>query len=71
MESGMKVNLVEKLASGGLFTLDERLWSKEMIEALHHVNYLTINGAEYETIEGRLNLDQGVMELLVQKVTHR
>ncbi|MFF2089605.1 hypothetical protein [Paenibacillus sp. NPDC058174] len=71
MESGMKVNLVEKLTSGGLFTLDERLWSKEMIEALHHINYLTINGTEYETIEGRLNLDEGVMELLVQKVAHR
>ncbi|MUT68706.1 hypothetical protein [Paenibacillus sp. NEAU-GSW1] len=70
MGTGMKVCLIEKLSTGGLFTIDERVWSTEMIEALHHVNYLTHGGIEYETIEGRLNIDTGVMELLLTKVNH-
>lgn len=71
MESSVKVCLIEKLPEGGLRNLDERTWSKGMIDALNHVNYLTIGNEEYETIEGRLNIDSGMMELLVTKVTNK
>ncbi|MFX3635394.1 MAG: hypothetical protein ACE3L7_03840 [Candidatus Pristimantibacillus sp.] len=71
MESSVKVCLIEKLAEGGLRDLDERVWSKGMIDALNHVNYLTLGSEEYETIEGRLNIDSGVMELLVTRVVHK
>lgn len=67
----MKVYLVEKLPEGGLRNLDERNWSKTMMDALNHVNYLTVGGEEYETIEGRLNVDNGSVELLVTKVLNK
>ncbi|SDT49288.1 hypothetical protein [Paenibacillus herberti] len=64
----MKVVLYQKLPGGSLRKIDERSWSAEMIAALHHINYLTIGGEEYETVEGRLNMDEGVMELLLLSI---
>jgi hypothetical protein len=64
----MKVVLMKKLSGGGLLKIDERAWTPEMMNALHHVNYLTIAGEEYETVEGRLNVDEGTVELLLLPV---
>ncbi len=61
----MKVVLYQKLPGGSLRKIDERSWSAEMLAALHHINYLTVGGEEFETVEGRLNVDEGVMELLL------
>ncbi|MFD1953834.1 hypothetical protein ACFSL6_06460 [Paenibacillus thailandensis] len=71
MDTAIKVNVMEKLASGELREIDEREWTAAMIESLNHVNYIMIGGVEYETIEGRLNVDTGALELLVAKVMHR
>lgn len=71
MVSGMIVQLIEKQSDGNLVQLDERQWSQDMIAALHHVNFLTIDGREYETIEGRLNVEKQTMELLVIAVRNR
>ncbi|MGN7453680.1 hypothetical protein ACTHPH_02560 [Paenibacillus pasadenensis] len=65
MEGSMKVVLYQKLPGGSLRKIDERSWSAEMLAALHHINYLTVGGEEFETVEGRLNVDEGVMELLL------
>lgn len=65
MNDGMNVILYEKQPNGDLRLIDERLWNANMISALNHVNFLTIGDQEYETVEGRLNLDKGHMELLV------
>jgi hypothetical protein len=59
------VSIVEKLESGQLETIDVRDWDENMLKMLHHVNYLLVAGKEYEMVEGRLNVDLGVMELLV------
>lgn len=64
----MTVVLLEKLPDGKLRKIDERQWTRDMMNALHHVNYLTVGAAEYETIEGRLNVEQGVVELLLVPV---
>lgn len=61
----MKVLITEKLESGELTELDQREWSREMLVALESANYLLVHGKEYEMIEGRLNVDLGVMEILV------
>ena len=65
MEQGMTVVLMEKLSSGELNPIDERVWSMNMVAVLEHVNYLVIGSKEYETVEGRLNLELGRLELLV------
>ncbi|WP_040950831.1 hypothetical protein [Gorillibacterium massiliense] len=65
MSDSMNVILLEKLPEGGLRQIEERLWSAAMIAALEHVNYLVVDGREYETIEGRLNVDSGHLELLL------
>ncbi|XEC97266.1 hypothetical protein AB6A23_12355 [Paenibacillus tarimensis] len=65
MGNSITVRLIEKLSNGELKTVDERGWSMEMVEALHHINYITFNERQYETLEGRLNIDQQVMELLI------
>jgi len=57
--------IVEKGKDGSLSVIDERPWSAEWITLLNHTNYLILNGNEYEMLEGRLNIDTGVMELLV------
>ncbi|QAY66472.1 hypothetical protein [Paenibacillus protaetiae] len=67
----MRVLVMEKLPSGELRQIDDREWTDAMIGALHHVNYLMVGGVEYETIEGRLNIDSGTMELLAVKVQPR
>ncbi|WP_198536456.1 hypothetical protein [Paenibacillus sp. DMB5] len=65
MDNGMSVILFEKLPEGDLRVIEERVWSMNMITALEHVNYLVVGGKEYETVEGRLNVDQGKLELLL------
>ncbi|QNK59066.1 hypothetical protein [Paenibacillus sp. PAMC21692] len=65
MEQGLNVVLMEKLATGELRKIEERVWSKNMITALEHVNYIVVGDREYETIEGRLNVDLGSLELLL------
>ncbi|SFB61742.1 hypothetical protein SAMN05216312_11923 [Cohnella sp. OV330] len=64
----MTVVLLEKLSDGQLRKIDERPWTRDMMNALHHVNYLTVGAKEYETIEGRLNVEQGAVELLLVPV---
>lgn len=61
----MTVVLMEKAASGELHQIEERTWSMNMIAALEHVNYMVAGGREYETVEGRLNVDEGRLELLL------
>ncbi|AJY77471.1 hypothetical protein VN24_03605 [Paenibacillus beijingensis] len=67
----MTVHLLEKQSTGELRSIDEREWTMDMIAALHHVNYLTVGGREYETVEGRLNVDSQTFELLVVAVRNR
>ncbi|WP_373286342.1 hypothetical protein [Paenibacillus physcomitrellae] len=66
----MSVVLFEKLPDGEVREMEERLWSTNMIAALEHVNYLIVGGSEYETVEGRLNVDEGKLELLLVPVRH-
>ncbi len=66
----MPVVLYQKLETGELFLLEERLWSRTMVAALDHVNYLIVDGSEFETVEGRLNVDEGKLELLLVSVKH-
>lgn len=65
MDSGMKVVLYEKKPDGELVEIEERTWTSNMIAALEHVNYIVAGGREYETIEGRLDVDTGKLELLL------
>ncbi|WP_150269976.1 hypothetical protein [Paenibacillus tepidiphilus] len=65
MDNGMQVVLFEKLPSGDLTIIEERVWSMNMITALEHVNYIVVSGREYEAVEGRLNVDEGKLELLL------
>ncbi|WP_442601292.1 hypothetical protein [Paenibacillus sp. KN14-4R] len=62
---GTQVMVYEKLKNGELSCIDERTWSTELLGLLNYTNYLTINEQEYEMIEGRINVDKEVMELLV------
>lgn len=59
------VIIIEKLETGELKQIDERIWSLGMIGMLQNVNFLTVNDKEYEMVEGRLNVNSGNMELLV------
>ncbi|AIQ55355.1 hypothetical protein [Paenibacillus sp. FSL R7-0331] len=65
MDNGLSVVLFEKLPEGDLRVIEERMWSMNMITALEHVNYIVVGSREYETVEGRLNVDQGKLELLL------
>ncbi|WP_151733537.1 hypothetical protein [Paenibacillus tengchongensis] len=65
MDNGMQVVLFEKLPNGDLTIIEERVWSMNMITALEHVNYIVVSGREYEAVEGRLNVDEGKLELLL------
>lgn len=65
LDSGMNVVLYEKRSDGELRVIEERVWNANMIAALEHVNYLVVQGQEYETVEGRLNLDDSKLELLL------
>lgn len=53
------------MPEGGLRVIEERTWSMNMIAALEHVNYIVVGSVEYETVEGRLNVDEGKLELLL------
>ncbi|GJM81858.1 hypothetical protein MJ257_14960 [Paenibacillus timonensis] len=70
MDNGMSVKLYEKLPDGELRELEERVWSANMVAALEHVNYLVVGNREFETVEGRLNVDEGKLELLLVPITH-
>lgn len=64
------MKLYEKLPDGELKELEERVWSGNMIAALEHVNYLVVGKREFETVEGRLNVDEGKLELLLVPIAH-
>lgn len=64
----MKVIVTEKTEAGALRPIDERDWNDAMIAMLNHANYLLVNGSEYEMLEGRLNVNDQVMEVLVVAV---
>lgn len=66
----MKVIISEKTANGVLTSIDERDWSEAMVNALNHSNYLLVGGKEYEMLEGRLNVNDQTMEILVQAVNN-
>lgn len=66
----MVVQLLEKQSNGEIRKIDEREWSPHLLEALHHVNFLVVGGVEYETLEGRLNVDTQTVELLLSEVRH-
>lgn len=66
----MNVKLYEKLPDGELRELEERVWSANMVAALEHVNYLVVGSREFETVEGRLNVDEGKLELLLVPIAH-
>ncbi|MNR37846.1 hypothetical protein D3C85_1559020 [compost metagenome] len=61
----MRIVLYEKLIEGQLRKLGERDWDDKLIQALNVANFILVGGKEYEMIEGRLNLDQNVFELLL------
>jgi hypothetical protein len=61
----MKVVISEKLENGGMREVDQREWSQDMLVSLNNANYLLVNEKEYEMVEGRLNVNLGVMEVLV------
>ncbi|CAM3432221.1 MULTISPECIES: hypothetical protein [Paenibacillus] len=65
LDNGMNVILFEKKPDGELRQIEERTWTMNMVTALEHVNYIVAGGQEYETIEGRLNVDSGKLELLL------
>ncbi|MFM9328818.1 hypothetical protein [Paenibacillus mesotrionivorans] len=64
----MKVVIMEKTEAGELVALDARDWNDQMIALMNHANYLLINGKEYEMVEGRLNINEPYMEVLVLAV---
>jgi hypothetical protein len=70
LDNGMSVKLYEKLPDGELRELEERVWSANMVAALEHVNYLVVGNREFETVEGRLNVDEGTLELLLVPIVH-
>lgn len=61
----MNIMLFEKLVDGQLQKISERPWDEQLIQALNVANFVLIGGKEYEMIEGRLNLDLNVFELLL------
>ncbi|WP_336786391.1 hypothetical protein [Paenibacillus sp. MMO-177] len=67
----MRVVLFVKDSGQGIKQMDDREWDASMIAALEHVNYLTVHGEEYQTLEGKLNLDAAQLELLVVKMNHK
>lgn len=64
----MTVKMLEKMPDGDIKQIDERSWNATMIAALEHVNYIVVGGREFETVEGRLNVDDGILELLLVPV---
>jgi hypothetical protein len=67
-QANARVMIIEKLDSGDLLPVDDRVWSMDMLAMMEHANFLLVNGKEYEMIEGRLNVNEGVLEILVLPV---
>ncbi|MEX1031412.1 MAG: hypothetical protein WDZ91_15415 [Paenibacillaceae bacterium] len=65
LDNGISVKLLEKMPDGTLRHIEERIWQMNMIASLAHVNYIIVGEQEYETVEGRLNVDEGKLELLL------
>ena len=61
----MTIVLYEKLLDGQLLKIGDRAWDDKLIQALNVANFILVGGKEYEMIEGRLNLDRQVFELLL------
>jgi len=64
----LKVVVMEKLENAEMRQVDERHWNEAMVAALNHSNYLLVGGKEYEMLEGRLNVNDQLLELLVTAV---
>lgn len=67
----MNIVIYEKLQEGNLVKITEMAWDDKLMSALDAANYLLVNGKEYEMIEGRLNLDANVFELLLVDVNNK
>jgi hypothetical protein len=67
----MRVILLVKDPEQGLRQIDDREWDSTMIASLEHVNYLTVHGEEYQTLEGKLNVDAGQLELLLVRMNNK
>jgi hypothetical protein len=65
----MRVLITEKKEDGRLEAIDRRDWTEDMLAALQHANYILLNGQEYEMLEGRLNVNDATMEILVAPVS--
>jgi hypothetical protein len=65
LDNGINVSLLEKMPDGTLRHIEQRVWQMNMIASLEHVNYIVVGNKEYETVEGRLNVDEGKLELLL------
>lgn len=61
----MTITFFEKLVDGQLLKISECPWDEQLIQALNVANFVLVGGKEYEMIEGRLNLDLKVFELLL------
>jgi len=64
----MRVLITEKKEDGQLEAIDRRDWTQDMLAALQHANYILLNGQEYEMLEGRLDVNEAMMEILVMPV---
>lgn len=64
----MKVVIMEKTEAGELVALDARDWNDQMLAGMNHANYLLVNGKEYEMVEGRMNVNEPYLEILVLAV---
>ncbi|GGI44201.1 hypothetical protein GCM10008018_05920 [Paenibacillus marchantiophytorum] len=65
----MTITLYEKLADGQLQKISDRPWDDKLVQALNAANFVLVGGKEYEMIEGRLNLDLDVFEILLVTVS--
>lgn len=59
------VLIIEKLENGELKTIDERNWNATMLSLMEHANFLLVGGKEYEMVEGRLDVENQKLEVLV------
>lgn len=67
----MNIVLYEKQDDGSLVRITEKAWDDKFMVAVEVANYLLVNGREFEMIEGRLNLDLNVFELLLLDVNRK
>ncbi len=64
----VKIAIVEKKLSGEMTIIHQATWSESQLSALHHANYLLVDGQEFEMLEGRMNVNAGLLEILVAVV---